>query len=1052
MSQPQWVTPAGNLGTIAEGIFYQVPLEATADSNLVYYQLIAGRMPEGIQITSNGVVEGIPKTVEYIQGVPTEVSTDVTSTFAVRAYTRKDDGSVLRLNDRTFSLTVSGQDIPEFTTAAGSLGTFNDGTQVSIQVGLTDRDPDDTVRVSVLSGTLPPGLELSSSGLISGIITPGVTKNYAFTLIVTDGKDSNIRGYSIQVNSQEDMSADTTVFTADNGEITADASPTRTPILLTPAGDLGRVRADNYYAFQFTSIDYDGDEVEYSISTGLGVGYDEVAYDADGSGFDEGTFSLAPGLQVDPETGWLYGYIPDQGATETTYRFTMQVYKKDNPTFVSEAKFFTITIIGNIDTDITWTTPSNLGTIENGAASNLYVEAINAGGKALQYKIVQGSNSKLPQGLTLQNTGAITGRASFNTFSLDQGTTTFDVVRDTRLDIAPTTFDLTYRFTVNAFAPQTEQLGKAINFFTVTDQGSGYTSQPTITISAPPDNIETAIQATAGLATIVDGKIISIAVGNPGRGYGTAPTVTITGGGGSGAEAVAVMKDVDLVNSVSVNKEFSILVNREYNTPYNALYIRALTTQRDRNRITALLQDQSLIPYNSLYRPDDPNFGVAKNLTYVHAYGLTPTTLEKYVASLNLNHYRKSLTLGEVKTARALDSTGKTIYEVVYTEIVDDLVNNQGTSVNKSVTLPYPVTVNGTSVNTVYPNSLQNMRDQVINQVGQVSKDLPAWMTSKQSDGTVLGFKPAWVIAYVKPGLGDQIKYFLDSDTSLNLNSIDFTVDRYELDRSQSYLWNTSDQEWIPSPGSATTFDVIDRPSDLTDKGTVDYATVLPFVDVNGRTLDYIAERGGLDGAVSRSQLQGATVIFQRQEGFSDITTDDGFTKYEVLYDQVTRTTADQISAMTSFDTVGYDADGYEEPQTEVIVSGSADPLDGTAGTFDVGGFDQARILTTSERISVYTVSVNSDNIVNLTLAKTITNLDYVTVQKGIRFNNTQLYIPSVPNPGFTRIAWSLIPEEPTTATVFDGGSTVFSVPADTWTGSNIHDKYLVFPKENILY
>lgn len=62
MSQPQWVTPAGNLGTIAEGIFYQVPLEATADSNLVYYQLIAGRMPEGIQITSNGVVEGIPKT------------------------------------------------------------------------------------------------------------------------------------------------------------------------------------------------------------------------------------------------------------------------------------------------------------------------------------------------------------------------------------------------------------------------------------------------------------------------------------------------------------------------------------------------------------------------------------------------------------------------------------------------------------------------------------------------------------------------------------------------------------------------------------------------------------------------------------------------------------------------------------------------------------------------------------------------------------------------------------------------------------------------------
>jgi hypothetical protein len=35
--------------------------------------------------------------------------------------------------------------------------------------------------------------------------------------------------------------------------------------------------------------------------------------------------------------------------------------------------------------------------------------------------------------------------------------------------------------------------------------------------------------------------------------------------------------------------------------------------------------------------------------------------------------------------------------------------------------------------------------------------------------------------------------------------------------------------------------------------------------------------------------------------------------------------------------------------------------------------------------------------------------------------------------------------------TVFDGGSTEFITPAFVWAGDDRHDKYLVFPRTNIL-
>jgi hypothetical protein len=732
MAQPIWITPAGNLGTYPEGVFFQLPLLAEdPGSGQLFYEVIAGRLPSGVQCEANGLIVGVPKAIVSLQGVPQPVSEDVTSKFAARVYTKKPNGQIDRLADRTFTITISGQDVPEFITPAGQIAQYYDGSALvpGYQILYTDTDPADLVVVKLIGGSLPPGLSVSSSGLISGVVEPvsdvgalagfsrdgqgyaqypfdfstrSTNQNYEFTLEVTDGKGSNIRTFSILVWAKNTMTADNTILTADNTFVTADVTNQRQPILTNLQGSIGNFRTDNWFAYRFDGYDFDGGAVVYEI-----LWADSVAI---------------PGLTLDLNSGWLYGYIPDLGISELTYDFVIRVAKYTDTSIYNDYNF-SLTLIGAVSSEIIWLTASNLGTIDNGSTSMLYVQAVSASGLALQYQLVSGSTSSLPQGLELLPSGLIAGRVSFDTFALDLGSTTFDVSNN---DLAllgqdtTTTFDMTYSFVVNVFS-------------------------------------------TNGV--------------------------------------------------VNVNKTFTITVVRAYNEPYENLYIQAMPPQTDRDLVDSLLQNQDIFRNNLLYRPDDPNFGKATKVVYWHAYGLRASTVEDYVAGLYINHYLKNLVLGSIKVAQArVNGTGPIIYEAVYSTVIDDLVNAQGQSVSKAVTLPYPVTMeDSTQETTVYPNSLINMRDQVIDQVGQISNILPIWMLSKQANGRVLGFTPAWVLAYAKPGRGDQLAYYIRKQFGERLNLIDFEVDRYELDRLLSKNWDpiadSTQGAWEPPP-AATTFDI----------------------------------------------------------------------------------------------------------------------------------------------------------------------------------------------------------------------------------------------------
>lgn len=1251
----------------------------------VYYKIIAGTLPSGIQCSYNGVVAGVPDALASIQGTPLPVGANKTFKWTVQVYTEKKVNGVDVIDkfaDRTFELTVVVSPGPNFVTPAGEIGTYYDSDEVDFQFQYTEPYEPDNTYVELVSGQLPGGLVLTPNGALTGYIqpTPDITtapgyaqpgnpydqkpydfvsqflsKNYQFTLRVTNGRKSNLRTFSIYVYSRNQMTADDQALVDNNTFITADEGPERAPFLINAyPSNLGLYRSQNYFAYQFVGEDYDSTDITYAISVNTGFGF-------------------APGLSLDPLTGWYYGYIPDQGATETTYSFNVAVYQSTpvtpqitcisasassnaivcngtgilvpgqplvfssnfagltagtiyyvdtivyenitpgsanydttgftvqgatltndsvstpatltieitatsaitnylttfstnvfevgqplvftgtsfggisadpqtiyyvhsintpteftvaltptSPTPVSLSTAtgtmianmvvasrlypFTLTITGAVDSEVSWITDSNLGTIDNGSVSTLKVEAENRGGRALAYRLLSGSNSSLPQGLKLLPTGDIAGRVSFDTFSLDLGATTFDESLATNRNISSlgTTFDSTFTFTVNAYAPENVQPIYKVASISVDNGGGSYSTlnPPTIEVSTPIG--ATAIQAQTGNVTISSGSITAVEVTNPGDGYTSQPSVTITQGfGGSGAVLSAVLERSGSKDVVSSNKTFTVRVYRRYNKPFQNLYIRAMPPLSDRDIIRELLDDEEIFVPNYIYRPTDPNFGKSNQVTYYHAYGLAPDTLERYVASLYENHYTKNLTLGQIETARALDASGNVIYEVVYSKIIDNLVNDAGESVAKIVNLPYPIidpADGSTLITQVYPNSLVDMRNQVIDVVGQISTALPAWMTSKQTNGRVLGFTPAWVICYTKPGYSNQIAYYISTKFQQNLNEVDFVVERYIIDRVLSRNWDTYTQRWTPT-ANLTTFDRFSSGAN-TFIGTVDYATNLAFSDVDNRTLRYINNLGGLDGVINN--IDNKTIVFARQEDYDGPpntgsvypTTDAGWQYYPYPFD-----IAEFNGDAGSFDSEPFDESstvpgGDTIDCTQTIATSdhivcnttvgmvAGQPIQFTSGA--IGGLVEDKIyyvssitgatsFTVSEtlggpvfeltddtgsmtakpanlRMAIYRMNLDiTTGLVKLTLITQTYSGQYIDVNGGNFYRSASLYYPGAPAAGLTRVSWEPLLTVLTTETIFDGGSLAFIEPVDMYDPTDIIDKYLVFPKQNIL-
>ena len=89
---------------------------------------------------------------------------------------------------------------------------------------------------------------------------------------------------------------------------------------------------------------------------------------------------------------------------------------------------------------------------------------------------------------------------------------------------------------------------------TLTHDGIGYNTTPTVTISPPSSGIGTATAVAITTNTGTTYSVKSLKITNPGFGYTNTPTVTITGGGGSGAKATATLGN-NGISTFSVNPD-----------------------------------------------------------------------------------------------------------------------------------------------------------------------------------------------------------------------------------------------------------------------------------------------------------------------------------------------------------------------------------------------------------------------------------------------------------------------------------------------------------------
>jgi hypothetical protein len=161
---PVWSTSTP-LPAYSKNVAYSTTLVATDVDGSVSYNIASGALPTGLTLTStSGVIAGT-------------VTTSNTSSYSVTIRATDAGGNFV---DRAFAIPNRA---PTWNTAAGALADYSSSASYSVQLSATD---DDTLTYSILSGSLPSGLTLSSSGLISGSAYTGSVGTFSFTVRVTD--------------------------------------------------------------------------------------------------------------------------------------------------------------------------------------------------------------------------------------------------------------------------------------------------------------------------------------------------------------------------------------------------------------------------------------------------------------------------------------------------------------------------------------------------------------------------------------------------------------------------------------------------------------------------------------------------------------------------------------------------------------------------------------------------------------------------------------------------------------------------------------------------
>jgi hypothetical protein len=682
--------------------------------------------------------------------------------------------------------------------------------------------------------------------IIFDALPESTDKYYNFTVQVTDGGKFDTVNVRTLIVSKGNFTGDNDITVVNNTYITIDHDNNYRPIILNSPGSLPLRVSGDTFAYKFLAYDPEEKVVQWQVDELLFSGLDErdypvnqtlagdgstgpytmdraaaavdisvrindtiylptvdyttsgtdltftsltpgatdvitILYIAVGTGFDsllfdQGAEGLPIGLTIDRDTGWVFGTLPEQTEETKTYEVAVTAYRTLQPGIKSDPVVFSLVVQRTLNEEIVWETNENLGQMDNGAVSELTISAYNTLGKKLDYSTIYQPYSKLPQGLTMLTTGDILGRVSFRYFALDAAVGYLPVTNTSELVVGMSIQGLG----VSAGC----KITAIIDSKTIEVQPAIYVVQGTLLTFSNATTSTVASTTSNAITTSVDGG-------------------TTTFDQNCRFTVRATARD----GSITADKSFRVFIRSKNLAPYENLYLKALPTNAQRRSYIDTVTNASYVPPATVYRPNDPYFGIQKNIKFLFLAGLSVSQASEMVASIALNHYTKSINFGEIKTARALDASGNVDYEVVYADIIDNQMF-AGNSPPLSTTLSNANKYIKDGVeygNTIYTNSFTNMEKRLVTGVGYNNKGaIPRWMTSVQKSGKVLGLTRAVPLVYTKPGSSERIAYRL-RNSGFSLNSVPFTVDRYQWDNSLSKFFDTTTNKFLPSRD--TTFD-----------------------------------------------------------------------------------------------------------------------------------------------------------------------------------------------------------------------------------------------------
>ena len=596
-------------------------------------------------------------------------------------------------------------------TTAGFLATATENVYFSTSIRASGTD----TAYKVISGHLPAGISVSSTGTISG--TPGYvldTKTSRFVVRAYNGNQANDRTFTIDVKGPDDpqwtTNSVTATFTISTSTSTLTASNTVTII-----GTVSQTLSGGYlplgingdaYIVKNQWVDFSLESIPVESPSATVVSYSVV------SG------QLPPGLTLS-KSGRIYGFYNDKfitsnsdnysyyvsqpkaykfsissndGAADTIKEFTVigvhpDIFRADNLLKFSQS----ILDISLLPASISYLQPPqflNSNYIGPGRLNHNFYQPITAYDPrpetgAVTYSLNTGTtaHTNLPLGLKLDpKTGYIYGYLSYHP----------EYANDYVLSVAATKYDNLSTSTIvviNTFT-MSVQMSEIGDLVWVTDSNLGIIETGIVSelsVVAHYIDLDYPIryklidgELPTGLTLAADGSI-------QGRvEYKHTGTYTFS----------VLAADVYAFGSTS--STFTVKVVETDTKQYTEIYCRPFLSLEKRRSYHEFTNNTFTFDPKLLYRYYDPNFGIQYNIKMVLEFGIEKIDLERYVPSLSVNFYKRRIYFGNIKTAVAKDNTGNTVYEVVYVDAVDNMAG-------------VPMSIMSTGI-TYYPTSIENQR------------------------------------------------------------------------------------------------------------------------------------------------------------------------------------------------------------------------------------------------------------------------------------------------------------------------------------------------------